>query len=320
MAQITYEQRYAISILLKQGNSQKSIAEAIGKHPSVISRELRRNCDLRGGNYDFDLAERKCRQRHHTKFKHIKMTPMMIVYINDKLSQKLSPEQIVGLSKINGIECVSHERIYQHVWLDKKRRGNLHKDLRSKGKPYSKRGSKKTKRSRIPNRIDIDERPKFIEERKRFGDLEIDTIVGKDHKSSILTINDRMTGLLRIGKLANQSSLCAAEKAIELLSDWKPLLKTITADNGMEFTHHQLIAKELLIDFYFAKPYHSWERGSNENLNGLIRQYIPKKTDFNTITDEFVTFVENELNNRPRKRFEFLSPIEVFNQKVAFIT
>ena len=140
-----------------------------------------------------------------------------------------------------------------------------------------------------------------VEERKRFGDLEVDTIVGKDHKGAILTINDRATGALRMKKLNGKCASELAEACISVLSSWKTKLMTITAVNGKEFADHQVIAKGLSVDFYFAKPYHSWDRGSNENLNGLIRKYIPKKTDFSTFTEEYMQFVEDQLNNRSEK-------------------
>ena len=233
---------------------------------------------------------------------------------------KYSPEQIVGIAKKEGLPCVSHERIYQHIWSDKRRKGTLYTHLRSKGRRYRDRSLMRNKRAQIVGRVDISERTVVVDERKRFGDLEVDTIVGKDRKGAILTINDRATGVLKMKKLNGKNASELAEACISALSHWVPNLMTITADNGKEFADHQTIAKKLNIDFYFAKPYHSLERGSNENLNGLIRQYIPKKTDFSTITEEYVQFVEDQLNNRPRKRFNFETPNYMLNQKVAFVT
>ena len=305
--------------MLNSGHTQSAIASTINKHKSVVSREIKRNRDERNGKYDFDLAQRKCDQRHKKKPKHKRLTSEMSQYIVGLLEQEYSPEQIKGVSDLNGIDCVSHERIYLMIYADKRRKGDLHKNLRNKGRPYRKRGALKDKRGMIPNRIDISDRPDIVGDRSRFGDLEIDTIVGKNHKSSILTINDRMTGVLRMSKLEARTATVLADKTIELLSPWSGYLKTITSDNGYEFGHHERIADKLKVDFYFARPYHSWERGSNENLNRLVRQYIPKGTDFNLITDEYVKFVEQRINDRPRKRFGFLSPNQVLTQKVAFI-
>jgi IS30 family transposase len=150
--------------------------------------------------------------------------------------------------------------------------------------------------------------------------LEIDLIIGKNHKGAILTINDRATGVGKLRKLESKDAEQLAIATIDCLMEWKPFLKTITSDNGKEFAAHQMIAQQLNIDFFFAKPYASWQRGSNENYNRLIRQYIPKKTDFDCISQDYINFVETQINNRPRKRFNYESPIFMFNQKVAFST
>lgn len=309
MSHLTEEQRYTISSMSAQNYKQGKIANVIGKHKSVVSREIQRNCDMRSGAYSSDLAQRKYEKRQKDKHKKVHFNEEIKVYAENLLSKKYSPEQIVGQARKLGLPCVSHERIYQHIWQDKKKGGKLHKHLRTTGKPYHKRGAAKDKRGAIKDRVDISQRPELVEERGRFGDLEIDTIIGKDHKGAILTINDRATGLVKIKKLNGKDAPELAQAAIDTLISIKPHLKTITSDNGKEFAQHKDIAKALEIDFYFAKPYHSWERGSNENLNGLIRQYIPKKTDFNLISDDYIAFVENELNNRPRKRFNFESPL-----------
>lgn len=325
MSHITEHQRYTISCMKNGGKSQKAIAQMIGKDKSVISRELKRNCDKRSGKYKSDLAQHKYVTRQLNKKRKVIFTPAIKDYVEKKLAEKYSPEQIVGIAKKEGVACVSHEIVYQHIWEDKRTNGTLHQHLRTAGKRYRKRGNKKDRRGCIVGRVDISERPKIIEERTRAGDFEIDTIIGKNHQGVIVTINDRVSGLLRMKKVEAKEAPLVAQAAIEKLKEWKGIIQTITADNGKEFADHQTISKALDIDFYFARPYHSWERGSNENLNGLIRQYIPKKTDFNLITDEYVQYVENELNNRPRKRFDYETPNTIFdklilNQKVAFTT
>jgi IS30 family transposase len=320
MSHLTAEQRYTISSMKLAGYSQKAISLTICKHKSVVSRELKRNCDSRSGHYDGDLAQRKCESRERLKPKHERFTESIKKYIEEGLEKKLSPEQIVGTAKLEGVECVSHERIYEHVWADKRKKGLLHTHLRTKGKKYRKRGSYKDNRGSLKNRVDIDQRPEIVEQRERFGDLEIDTIIGKNHQGAILTINDRATGVLKMRKLTGKNAELLADKTIEALMPWKTHIKTITSDNGKEFAAHERIAQELGIDFYFAHPYHSWQRGSNENLNGLIRQYIPKKSDFSSFSDQYIQWVEDELNNRPRKRFSFNTPNKIINQKVAFVT
>lgn len=325
MAHLTMAQRYTISVLQKENYPQIIIAERIGKHRSVVSRELQRNRDLRSNEYKPDLAQRKYEQRIDLKAKRINFTEPIRLYIESKLSQEYSPEQIVGVSQLENIKCVSVERIYQYIWTDKKNGGKLYIHLRNKGRKYRKRGASKDKRGVISDRVDIDQRPKIVEERNRFGDLELDTIVGKDHIGGLVSINDRMTGMIKISKITAKDAIQIEQKTIEMLIEWKPLLHTLTSDNGKEFANHVAIKNALEVDFYFAKPHHPWERGSNENGNRLIRQYFPKGTDFTTISDQQVANVETILNNRPRKRHAFLSPVQVFNnlsfnQNVAFVT
>ena len=314
MAHLTVEERSTIQRMLDEGHQQKVIAKAIGRCASVVCREIARNGDLRSGAYRAPLAQRKYTRRMASKPVHIHYTPQMRVRVVALLGRKYSPEQIVGVAGNEGWECVSHERIYQHVWQDKRAAGELHTHLRRRGRRYRKRGAAKDTRGIIPGRVDIALRPAVVEQRERFGDLEIDTIIGKGHQGAIVTINDRATGLLRMFKVARREAAAVAHGTIAALKPWGAALHTITADNGKEFALHATIAQELRIGFFFARPYHSWQRGSNENLNGLIRQYIPKKTDFSTLSDEYIAYVQNELNERPRKRLGYRSPKATFDQ------
>jgi len=314
MKHITEEQRYVIERMSMDGHSMRTIARAIGKNVSAVSRELSRNCDKRNGAYRAGLAQRKCKGRRDAKPHAVFFTDEMKRYVSALLMQKYSPEQIVGKAGQDGVPCVSHETIYLWIWGRKKvGKGTLHTHLRNNGRRYRKRGSAKDSRGIIPGRVDISQRPKEVEKRERLGDYEIDLVIGAGHKGALVTMNDRASGLVHIRKVSSKGAEEVAEKAIEALRPIAPLLRTMTADNGKEFACHRTIAKELGLDFYFATPYHSWERGSNENLNGLIRQYVPKGTDITALPDEYITFVENELNNRPRKRFGFLSPNQVFH-------
>ena len=245
-------------------------------------------------------------------------------YVEEGIKKDYSPEQIVGIAKRDNIECVSHERIYQHLWGDKKKGGTLYLHLRTRGKKYRNRGASKDKRGIIPGRVSIENRPEVVNQKKRFGDWEVDTIIGANHKGAIVTMNDRVTGLLRMRKVERKEAELVKNAIIEVLQEWKGNSHTITSDNGKEFAGHQAISQELGISFFFAKPYHSWERGANENLNGLIRQYFPKKSSFENISNERIKEVENILNNRPRKRHNFKSPLflltQITNNKVAFVT
>jgi transposase, IS30 family len=320
MSHLTSEQRYTIGVLLEQNFKKSEIAILICKDKSVITRELKRNCDLRSGKYNYQLAQRKYENRQKVKPKKIMFTFEIKQTIHNFLLLGLSPEQIVGKCFKTGLDCVSIERIYQYIWKDKKDKGNLYLSLRTTGKRYRKRGNKKDSRGIIANRKSIEDRPKIVELKERFGDLEIDTIIGKNHKGAIVTINDRATGILRMKKIKSKESELVKQATIELLHNWKPFLNTITSDNGKEFAQHQEISSVLEIDFYFANPYSPWERGANENLNGLIRQYIPKSSSFDELTDEEIIEIQEKLNNRPRKRFNFETPNYMFNQKVAFVT
>lgn len=324
MRHITKEQRYTISTMLSQGYSKQAIADCIGKDKSSIYREIKRNKDNRNGSYKNDLAENKCRERHRFKKKNLKFTTSVRAKVEELIQEDYSPEQVVGYCKKIGFLCVSHERIYQHIWEDKKQKGELHLHLRRQGRKYRKRGSEKDTRGIIVGRIGIEKRDKVVEKRDRFGDLEVDLIIGKNHQDAIVTINDRASGMLKMKKVISKEAVVVTAAINELLEDWIPYLKTITADNGKEFAGHKEVTEFLNIDYYFARPYHPWERGSNENLNGLIRQYFKKGSSFSNITNQRVKEVEFKLNSRPRKRFNFENPIFVmdkllFNQKVAFI-
>jgi IS30 family transposase len=325
MKHLTVEQRYAISIMIGKGSKLKVIAEAIGKDKSTVTRELQRNSDGRSGEYRFGLAQRKCDQRHQSKPKRLHFTKEVQAHVDTWLLEDYSPEQIAGRAKLDGVDCVSHERIYQYVWQDKKAKGCLFNHLRRKGRKYRKRGAAKDSRGIIKGRVDISQRPAIVDEKVRFGDLEIDTVIGKNHQGAILTINERVSSFLWMAKLNGKNADELAIKTIEILEPQMNWLHTITGDNGKEFAEHKKIAGGINIDFYFARPYHSWERGANENMNGLIRQYFLKGSSFESITNKDIEYVQFKLNNRPRKKLGFLSPIEFLslklpNQKVAFIT
>ena len=323
MSHLTQEQRYTISVMFAKKHSQKAIAEAIGKHKSVVSRELRRNADQTSGAYHAALAGQKYLLRRKNKPQKIRFTPEIQASVDALLSMDYSPQQVCGRLKREGKPTVSHERIYQYVWAQKKDGGTLHEHLRRKGRKYRKRGAAKDSRGILKDRVGIELRPTIVDQKCRLGDLEIDTIIGKNHKGAILTINDRLSSKVWMGLLKGKDAQELAQMAIKLLAPYSTIIQTITADNGKEFAQHKLIAKRLEASFYFARPYHSWERGANENTNGLIRQYFPKGASFDEITQEDVRKVQNSLNNRPRKKLNFLTPNEFFFQnltksKVAF--
>jgi transposase, IS30 family len=316
MPHLTLEQRYEIQSYTKAGRGICEIAKLMGSNKSTISREIKRNSDQRNGHYKADLAQKKAKNRHFAKPKHFKFTEEVHSNVVYYLEQNLSPEQIVGRAKLEGKAMVSHESIYQFIWQDKRQKGTLYKHLRSKGKRYRKRGSLKDSRGVIADRKDISTRPAVVDAKERLGDLEIDLVIGSNHKGALVTINDRASGFLFMKKIEGKQASMVEEATIELLQDFKFVLHTLTSDNGKEFSNHKAIAQKLEIEYYFAHPYHSWERGANENLNGLIRQYFPKNYNFDLITEQQVEHAVNQLNNRPRKRFGFKTPNEIFTEKV----
>jgi IS30 family transposase len=323
MAHLSYEQRYTLEVLLKTNKSKAEIASILSVNKSVIYRELKRNSDGRSGKYKALLAQRKYENRLVTKPKKVRVTPEIKTRLFSLIRADYSPEQVVGFLKKNKEETVSHETIYRLIWDDKKRKGNLYKHLRRRGRRYRKRGNSKDSRGKIIGRVGIENRPKEAEKREVFGHFEVDTIIGKDHKGAIITLNERASGMLWMKKVESKDAEIVKEKLAEILDEIRPYLKSITGDNGKEFAGHQYITDEYC-DFFFANPYSPWERGSNENLNGLIRQYIPKKSNFDDYTDEEIKTIQDKLNNRPRKRYNYETPIFVmekllFNPKVAFV-
>lgn len=323
MSHLSYEQRYTIEVLLQDKKSKSEIAKLLSVNKTVIYRELKRNSDERNGVYKAKLAQSKYEKRLFSKPKYIKKTPELKQQIVTLLEQDYSPEQVNGFMKKNNQQTLSHESIYQMIWEDKKAKGTLYEHLRRKGRRYRKRGSSKDSRGKIIGRVGIEKRPKEAEERKVFGHFELDTIIGKGHKGAIITLNERASGMLWMRKVESKDAEIVIKKLAEMLEEIRPYLRSITGDNGKEFAAHQFITDEYC-DFYFANPYSPWERGSNENLNGLVRQYLPKKSDFNNYTDEQIKEIETKINNRPRKRFGYETPIFVmenllFNPKVAFV-
>jgi len=231
-----------------------------------------------------------------------------------------SPEQISGWLKNRQDFHISHEWIYQHILVDKQNGGDLYQHLRCQKKRRKRYGSY-DRRGKLPNRVSIDQRPAEVETRQRLGDWEVDTMIGKRHKQALVTLIERKSRLVLMRKVEQRTAGAVEDVITHLLEPWTHDVHTITADNGKEFAHHEQIAKKLKTEFYFAHPNAAWERGSNENVNGLIRQYFPKKQSFDNITDDETELVVNLLNNRPRKCLDFKTPIEVFlEQSVALNT
>jgi IS30 family transposase len=317
--QLTREQRYQICALMKAGLFQTEIAKVIGVHKSTISREMRRNRGLRG--YRPKQAHRFAEIRR-AKAVTTRISQDTWILVERLLHEDWSPEQISGWLLSERQITVSHEWIYQFVLKNKRHGGALYQHLRCK-KQRRKRYGSTNYRGRIPDRISIDQRPAVVDTRSRVGDWELDTIIGKGHKQAIVSLTERKSRLTLIAKVKRKSAELVSRSIQRLLEPISSKVFTLTSDNGKEFARHQEISTALNADFYFAHPYSSWERGLNENTNGLIRQYFPKKHDFTTITEKAISMVMNKLNNRPRKCLGFKTPNQVFfgiNPEVALGT
>ncbi len=308
--QLNQAQRYQIEILKKAGKNQKEIAELLGVSPTTICRELNRNKGQKG--YRPKQAQIKADKRRKEAAKALKMTAALITLIEARILMDWSPEQISGWLKNNQVISISHERIYQHIWADKRHGGTLYTHLRQSNKKRKKQYGSKDKRGQIRNRVSIDERPAIVAEKTRIGDWEIDTVIGQNHQGALVTLVDRVSKFTLIKKVASKHAEVVTEATILLLQPYLDKTLTITADNGKEFAGHETIKERLNADVYFAHPYHSWERGLNENTNGLIRQYFTKGSSFESITDDEVEGVMNKLNHRPRKTLNFKTPHAVF--------
>jgi IS30 family transposase len=317
--QLTYENRNEIKAYLKLGLKMVFIAYLIGVHKSTISRELKRNSGLRG--YRPNQAQDKANWRKKNSRKNIRLTEVVKQRIAFYLKQDWSPEQISGRLAVAEDLQISHETIYQYIWADKQAGGDLYQHLRGARKKKKKRYGKKDHRGQIKDRVSIDERPASVANKERLGDWEIDTIIGSHHQGALVSAVERTTKLTCIEIVPQKQADIVSQTIINMLKPLQGKVLTITVDNGKEFALHNKIAQELGAKVYFAHPYHSWERGLNENTNGLIRQYFPKKYDFRNITKQDTVLVENRLNNRPRKTLNFKKPIEIFfNNSVALGT
>jgi IS30 family transposase len=308
------DQRCQLDALKKRGDSLPAIAQALGVHPSSVCRELRRNKGRQGYRHK-QANENAQRRRIKACRAKKKMTPEMVAIIEEKLRLQWSPVQISGWLKKNGYaKAVSHETIYRHIWQDKRSGGSLYKELRHHGKKYNKRSKGTAGRGCIPNRIDIKERPPIVEKKSRLGDWELDTIIGAGQSGAIVSMVERASKLTKLARVSRKTAEETETALIEKLNPVREFVRTLTADNGKEFANHQKVGCALGADFYFATPYHSWERGLNEHTNGLVRQYFPKSKRFDQVSDDVLEKVEMLLNNRPRKILNFSTPQEVFTQ------
>jgi len=307
---LTESQRYEIKAYLNCHKSQKFIAEQLGVSQSCISRELERN-KLKRGGYNPQRAQEVANLRKERFCNNRLFTKAVKDFVEQKLTQEQwSPEQIVGYCSKQEIEMVSVERIYQHIRADKKNGGKLYKQLRHQLKHRKRPVSGKYEV--IKNKKSIETRPEIVLTNQEFGHYEIDLIIGAEGKGAILTVVERKTKFLFMEKLKGKNAKELAKSMVNMLLPYKNSIKTITSDNGTEFAEHQYISQKLACDFYFAHPYSSWERGLNENTNGLIRQYIPKGTYFEKVSKEKIKEYQHKINRRPRLTLNFEEPKNLF--------
>jgi IS30 family transposase len=297
---------------------RSEIAKEVKVHRSTITRELKRNADESRG-YHPSSATKMTRERHQNKRKRC-IDEEIWSKVEECVRQQWSPEQISARLKMEGVGSISHETIYLRIYRDKREGGDLYKHMRRRQK-YRKRNGKYYGRKGWDTRRPISERPEIVETRSRIGDWEADTIIGSERIGGIISLVERRSRYCLLQKVPTKSAQTVAEAICTSLSPVKDKVLTITSDNGIEFMRHESIAKTLDADFYFADPYSSWQRGTNENTNGLVRQYFPKRTNFANIPAEAIRDVADRLNNRPRKALNFRTPNEVFNNHfVALIT
>ena len=323
---LTMDERNVVYRMLVLGKSQAEIARCLGRSPSTISRERKRNVSYIG-RYFSGTAQCKANIRRRAHIRRPKVgNDRLMAYVEDKIRCRWSPEQIAGRlrevpNRTLGGATISHTTIYRWIWACPKRAGRFKPYLRVAWKKRRKPYGKPSKRGQIPDRVSIGERPEAADTRRRLGDWEGDTMVGKGRSGYVATCVDRMSRYLVARKLRT----CSAKQLRLALHDAMRRLpsakrKTLTTDNGKEFACHKDLTRLLGLAVYFAHPYSSWERGTNENTNGLLRQYAPKKTDFSQLTNWQLASYVCQLNNRPRKCLNYRTPAEVFHERLVALT
>lgn len=313
--QITPEERYTLAELRTQQPrlSNAEIARRMGRHPSTVGRELHRNASRSDGGYRAVGAQERTNGRRARNRGWTKLSARQWMLVEDLLHDFLSPDQISGTLRREGILRISHEAIYQYVWANKRAGGQLYRCLRQRERLRRKRYGTKERRGRVAGKSHISARPVAANERRELGHWEIDTVHGSG-RDSVVTLVERLIGLVLIGKLPNLSAAALNKRVLQLIRRFERRyhrsFKTITADNGTEFHSYAAIERSTGAKFYFATPYHSWERGTNENTNGLIRQYLPKRTSMACLSQAQCNAIARQLNDRPRKRHQYATPLQ----------
>lgn len=311
--QLTHDERYSITALLRHGWTQAAIARELGRARSTISRELRRNITRHDGRYRAEKAQQYTMARRRRERRKSWFSPEQLAEVEKRLKKKWSPEQVSAVLKQQGICSISHETIYRHILRDKKAGGKLYTHMRIMSKKVRKRYNGKDSRGILAGKRHITERPLEAEQRLQVGHWEGDTVMGRDKRACILTMVERRSGFAVIKKLTSRTAVQATQAAAAVIAQHASKISTITFDNGTEFHSYAQLERDFPVTCYFATPYHSWERGSNENLNGLIRQYLPRGLCLKSLTQKECDRIAYELNTRPRKRHGFKTPEEIYH-------
>ena len=314
--QFTHEERYQIYILKKAEYDQTQIAELLGRSKSTISRELRRNRGLRG--YRPDQAHNLALMRRQDKIQP-RLSEQIWQQVEALIREEWSPEQIVGRVAMEQGVSISHEWIYQYVYADQRSGGDLYRFLRCQ-KLRRKRYGSYDRRGCIPNQVSIDDCPAMVDSKRRFGDWEGDTVIGKGHRGALVTLVERKSLYTVIRSVLHKTAEAVRNAVVDGLTPHIERVLTITYDNGREFADYEGMASDLEARIYFAHPYASWERGLNEKTNGLIRQYFPKDRDLTTVTKCEIENAMDKLNHRPRKSLGFQPHFKVFFETRALLT
>ena len=313
--QINAEERSALAALRTIGLSRAEIGRQLGRHRSTVCRELKRNASPYDGWYRAGRAQERTVARRKRSRRNQQFGREEMARVEELLKEQWSPEQVSGHLGRTGELAISHETIYRHVWRDLKAGGSLHLHLRCARKQCRKRYGRHDSRGRLAGKRMIGERPAAVERRNRTRHWEIDTMMGESLGQSsdcILTLVERKSGYVLIGKMRARTAAEANRALLELMERHPRRMATITADNGTEFHWYEKVEAVSRVKFYFANPHHSWERGTNENTNGLIRQYLPKGESMRRVTQEVCDAIANQLNNRPRKRHGYKTPNQCF--------
>jgi len=311
--QLTSGERYMLSALRRQGLHQAAIARQLGRHRSTIGRELQRNGSRWDGCYRPSVAIERTSGRRSRSRRNQRFTRTDLRRVDALLRQQWSPEQVSGYLRRHRLLSISHETIYRHVWRDRRHGGTLYQQLRGARKQRRKRYGAYDSRGRLAGKRPITDRPPIVERRGRLGDWEIDTVMGTGSPHCLVTLVERKTGYLLLGKLEARTQAHLSCQTIRLARAYAARSHTVTADNGTEFHDYASIERALGVRFYFATPHHAWERGTSENTNGLVRQYVPKGTSMADLTQPDCAAIAAALNTRPRKRLDYKTPQECFD-------